>query len=149
MRVDVADLIHAIVEDVRYEYADDAAEVILEAGSECFVHAHPGALRSCIENVIRNAMQHGGGEVLVRLSDEAGHAVLVVEDQGGGVADDELGRIFEPFYRSTTTQADQSRRSGGLGLAIASRAIAMHDGSIRASNTGSGLRVEIRLPLNG
>ena len=146
-RVEFAELIHSVVEDVRYEFADEEVQVTLEAGAESFVRAYPGALRSCVENVIRNAMQHGGGEVLVRLSDEVGQAVLVVEDRGGGVADGELGRIFEPFYRSTTTQADQSRRSGGLGLAIASRAIAMHDGSIRASNTGDGLRIEIRLPL--
>lgn len=96
-------------------------------------------------------MQHsrGDGKVLVHLGTEAHQAVLAVEDQGGGVAPDELERIFEPFYRSTTTRADQSRRSGGLDLAIASRATKLHGGSIRATNSGGGLRVEIRLPLSG
>ena len=94
-------------------------------------------------------MQHsrGDGGVLVRVSIGDGQAVIAVDDQGGGVPEGELDRIFEPFYRSKATRDDHSRRSGGLGLAIASRAVALHEGSIRASNTGHGLRVEIRLPL--
>lgn len=149
-RIDLDDLIRSVVDDARYEYGDPGSDpsIEVEADAACSVDGYPNALRSCVENVLRNALQHsrGDGRVLVRLGTEAGQAVLTVEDQGGGVPDDELERIFEPFYRSITTRADQSQRSGGLGLAIASRATALHGGSIRASNTGHGLRVEIRLP---
>jgi len=150
-RISLGDVVRAVVDDVRYEYGELGSNAIieLEVDAECTIDGYASALRSCIENVLRNAAQHSrdDGNVLVHLGAEAGHAVITIEDQGGGVPDDELERIFEPFYRSKTTSADQSRRSGGLGLAIASRAIALHGGSIRASNTARGLRVEIRLPL--
>jgi len=150
-RIDLDDLVRSVVDDVRYEYGDrgDNRSIEIEADAACSVNGYPNALRSCVENVLRNALQHSGGDgkVLVHLVIAAEQAVVAVEDQGGGVPDDELERIFEPFYRSQTTRGDQSRRSGGLGLAIASRATALHGGSIRATNTGSGLRVEIRLPL--
>ena len=73
------------------------------------------------------------------------YAVIAVADQGGGVPDDELDRIFEPFYRATTRRDDPGTGSG-LGLAIAARAIALNDGSVVASNRAGGLCVEIRLP---
>lgn len=144
-------LLHSVVEDVRYEYSDRGGEarIAMEPGDECTIEGYPNALRSCIENVLRNAVQHGGdGEIRVRLSIEATRAVISVEDQGGGVADDELERIFEPFYRATARQAEGSRPTGGLGLAIASRATALHGGTITASNAGKGLRVQVSLPLD-
>lgn len=148
--IDLTELVQSVVDDVRYEYGDigSNASVDFECVDECLVIGHQNALTSCVENVLRNAMHHSpdDGAVTVRLRVGAGHAELAVEDQGGGVADDELDRIFEPFYRSKK-HAGAARRSGGLGLAIASRAIALNAGSIVASNISQGLRVEIRLPL--
>ncbi|MBT8102737.1 MAG: HAMP domain-containing protein [Gammaproteobacteria bacterium] len=148
--IDLDDLVRSVVDDVCYEYGDlgGNSSIEIHADAACSVNGYPNALRSCVENVLRNAMRHSRGDakVQVHLGTEARQAVIAVEDQGGGVAEDELERIFEPFYRSKTTRADQSRRSGGLGLAIASRATALHGGSIRAVNKGNGLRVEIRLP---
>ena len=86
------------------------------------------------------------GDVEVRLDAGQATARLVVEGQGGGVADSELDRIFEPFYRSKQ-HATRAQQSGGLGLAIAARAIALNGGTIKASNSAGGLRVDIRLPL--
>jgi signal transduction histidine kinase len=88
------------------------------------------------------------GDVRVRLGVEQSQAVVTVEDQGGGVPDPELDRIFEPFYRSRAKQAELARPSGGLGLAIAARATALNGGTITASNAANGLSVEIRLPLS-
>lgn len=145
------ELLNSIVEDVRYEYSDQGrkARIELESDAECTISGYPNALRSCVENVLRNAVQHSrdDGDVRVRLSVEESQAVISVEDQGGGVPGDELQRIFEPFYRSAARRPETSRQSGGLGLAIASRATALHGGKISASNTANGLCVEIRLPL--
>ena len=59
---------------------------------------------------------------------------------------DALSEIFKPFYRVET---DRGRSSGGvgLGLAIASRAVELHQGQITATNANPGLLVEIKLPL--
>lgn len=151
--VDMEDLIRSVVEDVRYEYgrggdmADISFEFDEEARSEV-LHGYPNALRSGLENVLRNAMQHGAedGEVRVRLRRDGKRAVVTVADDGGGVPEAELDRILEPFYRGNT----QSRTRGpgsGLGLAIAARAFAMHGGSLTAANTEDGLSIEILLPL--
>ena len=140
----------SVVDDVRYEYCDRDSDVgiKLNADATSTISGYPGALRSCFENVLRNAVQHGrdGGEVHVQVEKEGSQAVIVVEDQGGGVPEDELEKIFEPFYRSRTPQ-NATRRSGGLGLAIASRAATLNGGTISARNSANGLRVEIRLPL--
>ena len=73
------------------------------------------------------------------------HFVVSVADRGPGVPEDELGRIFEPFYRSA---AAQPAAGFGLGLAIARRAVEAHGGTVRARNRdGGGLSVEISLPL--
>ncbi len=150
-RIELDELLRSVVEDVRYEYGRAGGDTLIEIDSRpgVFVHGYPNALRSGVENVLRNAVQHGreGGEVQVRLDTEAPEAVITVEDDGSGIAEHELESIFEPFYRARTKQAGESRRGSGLGLAIASRAIELNDGSITARNAEHGLCVEIRLPL--
>ncbi len=150
--IDLDELIRLVVEDVRYEYGvlGSEANIEFESDSGSTVFGYPNALRSGIENVLRNAVQHNRehGEVHVRLAAEAAQAVLTVEDQGGGVAQHELEKIFEPFYRSKTRPAEQASQGTGLGLAIASRATALNDGFLLARNSKDGLRVEMRLPLS-
>lgn len=146
-RIDLEELLRSVVEDVRYEYGDDAG-IEFEPNTDGAVDGYPRALRSAVENVLRNAMQHNrkGGMVDVRLGAEGSQLVVTIEDQGGGVADHEHGSIFEPFYRSKARKTDGSVRGSGLGLAIASRAISLNDGTITARNAEDGLCVEIRLP---
>lgn len=145
--IDLAELLHSIVEDVRYEYGDEA-RISADIDTTVSIHGYPAALRSGLENVLRNAMQHNrpGGEVFMSLEVEESEAVVAITDQGGGVAAEDLEKIFEPFYRATS---DASKPGSGLGLAIASRAMAMNAGTMTASNTSDGLRVVIRLLLTG
>ena len=74
--------------------------------------------------------------------------IVVVEDDGEGVSEQELGSLFKPFYRT-----DQSRTRGtggvGLGLSIAQRAIERHGGNISANlSEQHGLAVRIEVPLS-
>ncbi len=150
--VDLDELVRSIAEDVRYEYSRDGDEAAVEIRSDvpASVSAYPGALRSAVENILRNAMHHGGpdGSVKAELRREEDVAVLTVNDQGGGVADDELDSIFEPFYRASAGRSETSSGTG-LGLAIAARAVAMHGGSVSARSAADGLSVEVRLPISG
>ena len=91
-----------------------------------------------------------GTEVEVRLEqmDEANgpQALIRVSDQGPGVPEAALDKLFQPFYRLDDAR---ERQTGGvgLGLAIAERAVRLHGGSVRAANRpGGGLVVELRLP---
>ena len=149
VEVDLCELVGSIVDDVRYEHGGDKGETAIEFrfASDISISGYPGALRSAVENVLRNAMQHSQPmpEVRVTLGAYGHYAVLAIEDRGGGIADDELESIFEPFYRAHAGNGDTSCGTG-LGLAISSRAVAMHNGSISARNTDDGLCIEIRLP---
>ena len=73
---------------------------------------------------------------------------ITVEDQGPGVPENDLNKVFNEFYR---VDSARSRESGGygLGLAIAKRALLLHGGEVTANNTGTGLKITVRLPLPG
>ncbi len=75
-----------------------------------------------------------------------GTAVVDVRDQGPGVPEEALPRLFDAFYR---VDSDRNRTSGGigLGLSIARRAIELHKGTIRARNAHPGLEVELEIPV--
>ena len=139
-----------------------ADQDIAAQAAGCFITVHTAGtalvagneelLRRAVENVLRNAVVHGGaGEVRAELAlqgeGEAAEAVLTVRDQGPGVDPAELAGIFQPFCRAA---AARTRDGGGagLGLAIAERAVQVHGGCILARNhPEGGLAMELRLPL--
>lgn len=107
-------------------------------------------LHRAVENVLRNAIQHApaGSAVELDARRDGAETVVAIRDRGPGVPEADLERIFRPFFR---VEEDRSRVSGtnggvGLGLAIAARAVRVHNGSIRARNVEPGLLVELRLP---
>jgi two-component system sensor histidine kinase CpxA len=123
------------------------------AADEFLVEADPDLLRSAIENAVRNATRYTaeGTTVEVRLERERpanGEEEIIVRvlDSGPGVPDEELQKIFEPFYRLDDARNRQTG-GAGLGLAIADRAVRLHGGQLRASNRKEGgLEIEIRIP---
>ena len=97
------------------------------------------------ENILRNAIRHSPPEGIVSLDGrrEGNMWHLWLDDQGAGVAPEELERIFAPF-----TRLDGSRPGDGgfgLGLSIARNALRLQGGSLWAENHGGGLRVHVRL----
>jgi two-component system sensor histidine kinase CpxA len=69
-----------------------------------------------------------------------------VRDYGPGVPEEALPKIFQPFFRVDDSR-DSSTGGMGLGLAIAMRAVGLHNGQVRAENAHPGLRVSIELPV--
>lgn len=147
--VDIIELLHLIVEDAQFEAGIKGCRVILQGGPSFVSRVSGELLYRCFENVIRNAVRHTRAHssvLVVAEASPAGHCLTVrISDQGPGVEESRLQRIFDPFERGTSEVG-----SGfGLGLAIASRAVEMHGGSIKASNLpGGGLSVVIILPLS-
>lgn len=113
----------------------------------------PLLLHSALDNILRNAIcyapENSNIEVSLSVDAEKGTKesyVVRVRDQGPGVPDEMLDRIFQPFIRANAPQAGQSGGIG-LGLAIARRAVQAHNGTICAENhPDGGLVVTIRLP---
>jgi signal transduction histidine kinase len=110
------------------------------------VRGEPLALTRALRNLAINAATHGGGAT-IGLAVEGREAVVRIEDEGPGIPEPLLDRVFEPFFR-----VDQARRQSvpgaGLGLAIAREIVARLGGTIVLANRApKGLRQEIRLPL--
>jgi signal transduction histidine kinase len=116
------------------------------------IQADPERLQRVLRNLLDNALHHTppGGTIQVRAA-TAGQTVEVsVSDSGPGVADDELERIFDRFYRSERSRRrEESAAAGaGLGLAIARGLIQAHRGRIWAEPSAlGGVSVQIRLPV--
>jgi two-component system sensor histidine kinase CpxA len=150
VRVDLSELVSSVASDAEFEAQERGSRVDVKQAADLVVLGDPSLLRSAIENVLRNAVRFTavGTAVEVNLranaASVASEAMIIVRDHGAGVPEEELARIFKPFYRL----ADSRDSTGaGLGLAIAERIVRLHGGRIRAMNeAGGGLSVEIILP---
>jgi two-component system sensor histidine kinase CpxA len=147
-RVDLGELVDGVADDAAFEASARGVQVAVDRGDGCAVEGDPDALRSAVENVVRNAVAYSadGGEVRVA-AERAGAAVAVrVSDGGPGVPEEHLEAVFQPFFRVEEAR-DRQHGGAGLGLAIASRAVRLHGGTITARNRPTGgLEVELRLP---
>jgi two-component system OmpR family sensor kinase len=145
----LVDVANAVVEDSDFEARLRGGQVLLDAGANCRMRGNPELLHRALENIVRNAVRHGGdgGTVTVDLREVAGSARLLVLDNGPGVAPEFMARIFEPFERPPNVAGTQT--SGyGLRLTIARRIVEAHGGTIKAANRSEGgLSVEVILPL--
>jgi two-component system OmpR family sensor kinase len=115
---------------------------MVDAGT---VEADPDALAQAVRNLTRNAVEHTepGGWVRLSAQSRGDWVELSVEDDGPGIAADELERIFERFHRVRPT----SGRGSGLGLAIARAIVEAHGGRIWADKAAlGGARVAFELP---
>jgi signal transduction histidine kinase len=102
------------------------------------------ALRNLLENAIRHTP--ADGTVWVEAGVERDRAYVAVADSCGGIADEDLGRVFEVAFRGEAARTPGDGRAG-LGLAIAKGLVEAHDGEIDVANAGPGCRFTVRLPL--
>jgi two-component system sensor histidine kinase CpxA len=148
--LNVSMLVEEIVESTNYEGRAGGKTVTLASDGDFWVTGEDGALRSCVENIVRNALQYSpaGGEIDVTVGEEtAGWLTVRVEDCGAGVPEEALARLFAPFYR-VPGSAVQHPSGSGLGLSIAARAAARCGGMVTAENRKPhGLSVIVTLPL--
>ncbi|HEY0702427.1 MAG TPA: ATP-binding protein [Candidatus Acidoferrales bacterium] len=144
--------LESVAADARFECQEEGKSVVIDHAGDVSVKGDALLLRSCIENVVRNAIRYTAPGTAVNLSLQLEKAAaqpvarLTIADHGPGVPPESISRLFEPFYR---VAASRDRNSGGtgLGLAIAQRVVLFHRGTITARNrTPAGLEVEIVLP---
>jgi two-component system sensor histidine kinase PilS (NtrC family) len=121
----------------------DSHEVRLEVGAGPHVCvADPDQIKQVFWNLARNGLEAmpGGGRLDVRLRRERDEVVLSLRDQGRGIEEDDIGRMFEPF-RTTSAMGT------GLGLAIVFRIVREHGGDIEVRSVpAEGTEVDVRLP---
>ena len=109
------------------------------------LHIEPQLLSSAIENILRNAIHYSDYPIQVSVSVKGKYIEWVIEDDGNGIEENHIDKIFEAFYRESSAR---DRNSGGVGLAIAQHAISNHQGFIQASNKPQGgLLVKMSIPF--
>ena len=145
---DLANLVQEVAADGDFEARAQNRSVRFTGAESCAMSGVAELIRSAIENVVRNAVRHTapGTSVEVTIERQKAMALLRVRDHGPGVPEEMLRDIFLPFHRAQPSANGNS----GLGLAIADRAVRMHNGTIQAYNAREGgLVIDIKLPLMG
>jgi signal transduction histidine kinase len=135
----------SLLDSVCADATDASQQVSLSGRAGMALLGRPMALRRCLVNLIDNAIKYGQ-QARVTVERLAGSARIRIRDTGPGIAQAELARVFEPFYRVETSR---SRESGGtgLGLTIARNIAEQHGGSIALANhPDGGLEVTLVLP---
>jgi two-component system sensor histidine kinase CpxA len=156
-RVEIGSLLKTITDDVAIEADAHGCSVSLQSESGLEVSGDVELLRSSFENIIRNAVRYSPASTQVGITARRMHTSaharecveVIIYDHGPGVPDKDLELIFEPFYRVDAAR-DRAGGGEGLGLAIAARAVALHNGVIEARNRqNGGLVVSVVLPAGG
>jgi two-component system sensor histidine kinase CpxA len=143
------DLLLDTAADSEIEAQAAGCSIDIKAPEETNLQGNAELLRRAFENILRNALRYAPpkSSVEVRLKREATWARIIVRDYGPGIPENLRERIFDPFFRA---DASRDERTGGLGLglAIARRAVRVHNGDITAENASPGALLTITLPLH-
>ncbi|MGR5557251.1 two-component system sensor histidine kinase EnvZ [Vibrio fortis] len=108
---------------------------------------NPIAIKRAISNLVVNALRYGNGWVKVTTGMTADNklAWVTVEDNGPGIPQDQISKLFEPFTRGDTARGSEGT---GLGLAIVKRIVSQHQGAVVVNNRSQGgLKAQISFPV--
>jgi signal transduction histidine kinase len=137
--------VDALLQELQRQFGEINASVAIEGHAAAPFVGKPLALKRCLGNLVNNALQYGEhATVAVMDSDE--ELTIRVLDDGPGIPQAELERVFEPFYR---LESSRNRETGGtgLGLSIARDVAQAHGGSLKLANrSGGGLEARLVLP---
>ncbi len=144
--IDVLEFVGNYIEEIKNHSAKHQITFTLKS-SETRYFLDRKLLRFILSNLLSNATKYSpeGGKVELIISSENDYLKMVVIDHGIGIPKEEIGKIFESFYR---TKNAENISGTGLGLAIVKSAVDLHGGKIEVkSELGKGSTFEVRLPI--
>jgi two-component system phosphate regulon sensor histidine kinase PhoR len=137
---DTRSLAEAVVGDVGPAAGERGQhiEVTIAPGAET-IRADPGKLHDALRNLVANAITYAPPQTTIRIdaAPAAGRVTIAVSDDGPGIPDEDLSRVFERFYRVDKSRA-RDPGGTGLGLAIVKHLIELHGGTVGAENRPEG-----------
>ena len=146
--VDVFTLLVLAADNLQELFADSRTSVEIPEQGEMLVIADLDWTMEAVMNLMKNCMEHSpGGKVHCSYAQNPLYTEILIWDDGGGFAKEDMPHLFERFYR---VDKSHSREIGGtgLGLAIARNAILMHRGAVKVFSTeGEGTIFNVRIPL--
>lgn len=147
-RLDLSVVACDAVKRMTRQAGERGVRLSVETAGEAVVRGDALSLQRALGNVIENALSYTprGGTVTVRVARTGAHVDLVVEDTGIGIAEEDLPRITEPFFRGEGARSVNAT-GAGLGLTIVNSTMDDHGGSLRAaSRAGAGTLITLRFP---
>jgi len=142
--IDLSQLLNEIIKRFKPSISRRGLQVMTFLSVNQPIFGDTNALKTAFSNILENAVKFApeNDHVIIKTYFEGNYAVITVKNSFEKLTDEELTRIFEPFYR-----AEQSRAPGsGLGLAITEKIIIKHEGKISAENSPDGLKMIVSLP---
>ena len=149
--IPLADLAHAVCSELQPAAEARGLRLDLACDGQPEVLGESFLLESALHNLLQNAIDFSpeGGAIRICVASDAAaqNAEITVEDDGPGIPDYALPRLFERFY--SLARPGSGRKSSGLGLCFVREAAALHRGSIHVENRADipGTRAVLRLPL--
>ncbi|MFJ3046111.1 ATP-binding protein [Herbaspirillum chlorophenolicum] len=155
--VDLRELLRGVVADLSSVASDGDIDLGLSSedgdGGPLMVSGNADALRILFNNLVDNALRYtpAGGVVDVSfITPDNGKCVVLIQDSGPGIAESEMPRVFDRFYRARRPQEQNTGRAAlgsGLGLAIVRQIADLHRVPVELKNTGKGLQARVTFAL--
>lgn len=143
-QLDLSSLVESVVDDFQ---AMGKPVTLHETDKRLFYFGRVSALRRAITNIIENALKYGETAAVELIEKDGKMLVLRVTDEGPGIPQEDLKRVFEPFFRCDAARTPSTGGSG-LGLSVVNEIVMAHSGRISLINLPEGgLRVEVVLYL--
>ena len=148
-KVDLLELVQTVVKNFETQLADKNLHCTVD-GTVTMAFVDRDRMQQVLTNLLSNAIKYSceNGSIRIEVKEETDAVLLRVEDQGIGIAKEDLKLIFERFYR---VDKSRNRRTGGtgIGLTIAKAIVEAHGGRITAESiSGEGSRFQVLLPKN-
>ncbi len=129
-----------LIEDIVKSYNFDKKRVDFEYSQVFKIKTNRGLLESAISNIIKNSLEWAESKVLIKIYKVRNDLIIDVEDDGEGIPDEEMDKIFEPFYT-------KRKKGSGLGLAIAKRNLLEINGDVfvyKSKLGGAGFKIVLK-----
>ena len=136
----LASILNASIHEMNYWFEKEHFEVVTELDETIYAEVDPEKMMQAIGNLLSNAIKYSTDtkKIFIRLFKKSEYVCIEVEDQGMGIPEDKLSRIFEQFYR---IEQKESISGTGLGLTVVKEIIEAHNGTISVtSEIGKGSR---------
>jgi len=137
---DISELLETTI--MKYE----KKEIVTDISKEIFLDGRKNLIQRCFGNLIDNAIKYSKN-VYISLRKLNNNILIIIDDDGPGIPENEKENVFKPFYKIDKSRSD-SKSSVGLGLSIASDIVKSHGGNIKLETSpANGLRIKVILPF--